>query len=204
MPSYLTAIGPSAFMHNNLRDVKFGPNLAIISSYAFAYPKYKFNDIHIPSAIISIGENAFKGNVILNPLNTKKNIVKIDKTLDELSSVFGVVVSSDFNAENKAGFTDGTIISATSDSNYYNGFAYVKDNLMQFCPSNISIDVENTTLVKVGQDATNAYVPEYISYISSGAFQGCTALTSVSMNDDVKFGPSAFYNCNSLIHISSN
>jgi hypothetical protein len=64
----LKEIGPSAFMHNNLREVTFPQALLSIDAYAFAYPKNKFT-ISIGSSIQHIGENAFYKNVILNPNN---------------------------------------------------------------------------------------------------------------------------------------
>jgi hypothetical protein len=67
----------SAFMHNKFRSIKFGNRIKTISSYAFAYPKYKCN-IHIPRSIRHIGENAFYKNIILNPQNVKNNIISID------------------------------------------------------------------------------------------------------------------------------
>ena len=130
----LKHIGPSAFMFNRFKEVDLGDVLTSIGDGAFAYPKYKFG-IHVPHTIEHIGANAFKNNVILNPNNLKANIASIDIDFNKLSTVLGIEVSSDFLAENKQGFSDGTVVSATVEgSNPFNSFAFVYNGMMNFCP----------------------------------------------------------------------
>ena len=62
--------------------------------------------------------------------------------------MFGVTINPDYIAENRAGFTDGTIVSAAAGGTPLNGFAYIKDNLMNFCPPTLSIDIADRVLVK--------------------------------------------------------
>ena len=45
-----------------------------------------------------------------------------------------ITVNDDYTAENKAGFTDATVISATGGGDPYKSFIYVLDNHMNFCP----------------------------------------------------------------------
>jgi len=120
-------------MYNSLRRVDFPKSLLSIDDYAFAYPKYKF-DIAIEDHIKHIGKNAFYGNVILNPNNIKKNIATISVSLSSISTIMDVTVGYDYTAENAAGFTDATVISATGDGDPYKSFIYVLSNLMHFCP----------------------------------------------------------------------
>lgn len=194
----LRYIGPSAFMNSSFRNIKFGSGLSIIGDYAFAYPKHKF-DINIIGDIQSIGENAFKGNIILNPQNIAKNIVKIRKSYNKLSSVFGISLNAEFEGENRPGFTDDTVISAIgNNNNFYNSFIYVTGNKLKFCPPGLSIDLINRTLVNVEDTITSSFIPQYISYIAPSAFANCTQLTSISANDSLSIGNAAFYNCTSL------
>lgn len=197
----LTYIGPSAFMCNAFSHIKFNSRLKTIGDYAFAYPKKKF-DINLSANISSIGENAFKGNIILNPINYHNNVVKIKKPLSALPNVFGVSLNNDGTAENRPGFTDATIISAVdSNNNYYNSFIYVEDNTLKFCPPYLSIDLFNKTLVKLSTDATSAYVPNYITCIGPSAFNNCTALTSLSANEGLSICEGAFEGCSKLTQI---
>ena len=199
---HLRYIGPSAFMYNHFKSIAFSKDLQTIDDYAFAYPKYKI-DMHILSSIKSIGKNAFKDNIILNPDNTKANIICIDVPLSNLSSVLNVSVDlNDYSAENYQGFTDGTIVSAIWLSNDpYNSFAIVHNNRLNFCPSNLSIDLIDKTLIYVNDDSNDAYVPGYLTAISPSAFINCYQLTSVSAMNSISIGDHAFMNCSSLINI---
>lgn len=130
----VTQIGLSAFIRNRFKSIKFNKSGALtsIGDYAFAYPRYKC-DLYLPKTITSIGENAFKGNIILNPDAVRKNIISVDTAIgkfaaDDYSSVddsiFKVVKNEYAQAFNRAGFTDHTCLSALK-SDYYTGFAYV-------------------------------------------------------------------------------
>lgn len=70
----------------------------------------------------------------MNPNSIKKNIATIDVPLARISTIMDVTVSHDYTAENIAGFTDATVISATGDGDPYKSFIYVLSNLMHFCP----------------------------------------------------------------------
>ena len=113
-------------MHNHFRTIEFGDSLSTIGDYAFAWPKYKIG-LHILSSIQSIGKNAFKDNVILNPENIKANIVSIDIELARLSIVFGIPeIYDDYSAINTIGFSDGTVVSTIFPTNNpYNSFTFV-------------------------------------------------------------------------------
>lgn len=198
----LRIIGPSAFMYNGLRNVSFPSQLEEIGDCAFAHPKYRFQ-IHVKDKIKRIGRDAFKGNVILNPNAVDKNIARIDVKLDDVPGIIGTTVKRDFTAENTLGFTDATIISASgAGANPYNSFAYVKNNVMNFCPTYLSIDILRLALVNVDKATLTAYIPAYLSCISSQAFMGCAELTSVSADESLSIGPSAFYGCINLKQIA--
>lgn len=161
-------------MYGRWRDVDFGTSLQVIGDYAFSYGKYKYG-IHIPSTISCISYNAFKGNVILNPDNISANIVSIDIKTERLSNVMNITkISDDYSAENVPGFTDGTVVSAIYESNNpYNSFAFAYDGKLNFCPSNISIDLLNKILVKADENSISACVPPYLTAIGPSAFYGC-------------------------------
>ena len=199
--SHLSTIGASAFMYNHFRQVEFPLALTAIGDYGFAHPKYRF-PIHIKQNIKSIGQNAFKGNVVLNPNNIAKNVARVDVDIYALSNIMHVTPDSNYIAENRVGFTDATVVSASSPTaDPYKSFAYVLSNQMHFCPQNLSIDILNRALVAVDKSSITAYVPAYLSCINAQAFIDCTALTAVSADESLSIGPSAFYNCISLNRI---
>ena len=199
--SHLSTIGASAFMYNHFRQVEFPLSLESIGDYAFAHPKYRF-PIHIKQNIKSIGQNAFKGNVVLNPNNIAKNVARVDVDIYALSNIMHVTPDSNYIAENRVGFTDATVVSASSPTaDPYKSFAYVLSNQMHFCPQNLSIDILNRVLVAVDKSSITSYVPAYLSCINAQAFIDCMALTAVSADESLSIGPSAFYNCISLNRI---
>jgi hypothetical protein len=79
----------------------------------------------------------------LNPNNIKKNIISVQCDISSFPSIFNITINEMDYADNKAGFTDATVISATHSANKYNAFAYIHNNKMMFCPSNLSIDLLN-------------------------------------------------------------
>lgn len=199
-------------MYNRFKSVEFGSSLSSVGAGAFAFPKYKF-DIHLPSAISasSIGRNAFKKNVILNPENVKANTVSVDVLAESLSTVLGISpggIAPDFTAENVAGFTDGTVVSATYMANMPNSFAIAYNGLMNFCPSNVSIDLQDHAFTRADPSSITALVPKYASNISPSAFMDCTSLVSVHsyglnghyMLEDVE--DYAFCNCYALSNVA--
>ena len=193
-------IGPSAFIYNHLKSLKFNSNnILSIEDYAFAYPKYKF-DIDVPGSIEHVGQRAFYKNKILNPEALDKNIAKFGKNnVRDLLSVFNVRLDSNYCAENIAGFTDYTCISATGTNvNYLSDFAIVLDNKMNFCPDNVQIDLLNGELVAANKSAITAFVPSYVRKIGTSAFMDSASLTALSANEGLEFGVSAFANCKKL------
>ena len=203
----LKHIGASAFMNSTFSNVDYGTSLTSIGDYAFAYPKHKFT-IKVPNSIYvagkqTIGENAFKGNIILNPKSISKNIAEFDISISCLSTVLGHTLDSNNIASNVQGFTDATVLSATNGGDYYQSFAYVYDGKVNYCPQCLSIDLTAQALVRVDTSVLTAFVPSYLTCISSQAFMDCSSLTCVSAQSGLSIGPSAFMNCSSLVNIVS-
>ena len=136
----------------------------------------------------------------MNPEALDKNIAKFGKNnVRDLLSVFNVRLDSNYCAENIAGFTDYTCISATGTNvNYLSDFAIVLDNKMNFCPDNVQIDLLNRELVAANKNAITAFVPSYVRKIGTSAFMDSASLTALSANEGLEFGVSAFANCKKL------
>ena len=67
--------------------------------------------------------------MILNPNNIAKNIAKVDVDIYALSDIMHVTPNSNYVAENRVGFTDATVVSASSPmADPYKSFAYVLSN----------------------------------------------------------------------------
>ena len=67
--------------------------------------------------------------MVLNPNNIAKNIAKVDVDIYTLSDIMHVSCNSDYIAENRVGFTDATVVSASSPTaDPYKSFAYVLSN----------------------------------------------------------------------------
>lgn len=196
-------LGLSSFIYNHIKQLTLNSKLETIDDYAFAYPKYKF-DINIPRSVQKIGKNAFYKNVILNPNATEKNLVKIDRDdIYDVLDILGVSIDSEFTAENRAGFTDSTCISAVGpNSNYYSGYAFIESNRMHICPEDLSIDILNRTLVKSDPHAVTSYVPHYIKKIGDAAYADSASLTAISADEGIAIGISAFANCINLDHFN--
>ena len=67
--------------------------------------------------------------MILNPNNIAKNIAKVDVDIYALSDIMHVTPNSNYVADNRVGFTDATVVSASSPmADPYKSFAYVLSN----------------------------------------------------------------------------
>lgn len=165
-------IGPSAFICSRLREIRFNKQgLTSIGDYAFAYPKYKCT-MQIPKSIKSIGANAFKKNVILNPEKVEKNIISI--ALDNVGEVLDVIhslSSPDFTAQNTIGVTDHTCLMANGDGSVEgSNYIYAFDKKLHFSPDNMYINIYKKSLASADGSIISALVPPYVNEISAGAF----------------------------------
>ena len=67
--------------------------------------------------------------MVLNPNNIAKNIARVDVDIYALSDIMHISCDSNYIAENRVGFTDATVVSASSStSDPYKSFAYVLSN----------------------------------------------------------------------------
>ena len=65
----------------------------------------------------------------MNPNNIAKNVARVDVDIYALSDIMHVSCNSDYIAENRVGFTDATVVSASSPAaDPYKSFAYVLSN----------------------------------------------------------------------------
>ena len=65
----------------------------------------------------------------MNPNNIAKNVARVDVDIYTLSDIMHVSCNSDYIAENRVGFTDATVVSASSPAaDPYKSFAYVLSN----------------------------------------------------------------------------
>ena len=65
----------------------------------------------------------------MNPNNIAKNVARVDVDIYALSDIMHVSCNSNYIAENRVGFTDATVVSASSPAaDPYKSFAYVLSN----------------------------------------------------------------------------
>ena len=65
----------------------------------------------------------------MNPNNIAKNIARVDVDIYALSDIMHISCDSNYIAENRVGFTDATVVSASSSTaDPYKSFAYVLSN----------------------------------------------------------------------------
>jgi len=107
-------------------------------------------------------------------------------------------LSDDYTAFNTVSATDDTVFLATKATKN-NNFIYVKNNMLNACPKDLSIDILEREVIGCDTTATSAFIPEYVYHVGESAFMNCTALTSVSsVNETLDISESAFYGCTSL------
>ena len=191
----VTSIGDRAFNAcSGLTSVSIPNSVTSIGSYAF-------NDCHgltsvsIPNSVTSIGGDAFSYCIGLTSVTIPNGVTSIGSyafyycsdltsvTIPNSVSHIGYAVFHNCSTLNSINVAPGNTHYSSIDGVLYN---YVQDTLMQ-CP------VAKTSVT----------IPNSVTSIGNGAFNGCRGLTSITIpNSLTSIGDIAFYGCRGLTSIT--
>jgi len=191
MPHGVTSIGDHAFAAcKNLNTIFLPDSLASIGNYAFSDCS-SLTSLTIPNSVTSIGSNAFNNCTGLTSIAILNRLTNVD----------------DYS------FYQCTSLPA------FDGFQYItwgneisivkylgRDQLVTV-PSLINgmpvTKLLGNVFVESGSTLIGVSLPDSLTRIGSGAFSGCTGLTSIAIPNSVTdIGQSAFNSCTGLTSIA--
>jgi hypothetical protein len=162
----VTSIGDSAFFfYTNLASITIPDSVTTIGNGAFFYCS-SLTSITIPNSVTSIGQEAFRQCFSLASITIPSSVLTINNSaFRQCSSLANIVVDS--------------------------------ENTSYSSLNNVLFNKAQTTLIlyAIGLSSTSYTIPNSVTSIDAGAFQGCN-LTSITIpNGLLTIGGSAFYGC---------
>lgn len=188
LPDGVTKIGPSAFYGcSKLTTVNIPAKLEEIDDYTFSGCT-QLTDIKLSESVTYVGESAFEGCSNLNSVTLSENTETIgDCAFYECDSLYSInlenvsqIGAGDFAYKIIGDFTDSTL--TFKDDTYA-----INDDFLSY----------NEYVKKIN-------LPDSLTSIGVSAFEGCSALKTVTIPDSCGVQAMAFYGCSSLTDINYN
>lgn len=203
--------------------VEFATPMTTIKKWAFSSSKEDWKSIILPNTLTTIANEAFRASAIAEIVFPGSvTFIEYDafKYSQNLQSV--IFEPSPTNTPLRIGYLDsagdamGPFTGARLEYIYVNrDFVYVDEYNELFEPDDIlegifaCSDYQNTVKVVIGEQLPVIYdhmfaslaieeiiIPDHITYIGTGAFRECEALTSITIPSSVEYiGEWAFYHC---------
>ncbi|MDD6132326.1 MAG: leucine-rich repeat protein [Bacteroidales bacterium] len=186
----VTSIGDKAFGEcSGLTSVSIPNSVTSIGNYAFAFCS-GLTSVTIPNSVTSIGKGDFKGCSGLTSVTIPNSVTSIgDKAFEDCSGLTSVTIPNSVTSILGNAFSGcsglESIVVESGNSKYDS-----RDNC------NAIIETVTNTLLA---GCKNTTIPNSVTSIGYGAFNGCSGLTSASIPNSVTYiGEYAFWDCSSL------
>ena len=197
IPENVLSIGNSAFNHcSSLKSVNMSDTVESIGSSAF-YACSSLESFSVPAGVTRINSSAFAYCTSLKSFSMWDNVTFIgEQAFSHCTSLPRITISSDVIEIGASAFEGCTSLKSLSIPRTVKtvGAKAAKD-----CTA-----LERVTFAgEVYPTYVGVVIPPILNEsIGESAFEGCTALTSVSMPDEIKtIGKRAFYGCTRLYYI---
>ena len=228
IPGNVETIGDSAFSGCvNITSLTLRSGIKTIGEEAFN--GIKITNLVVPNSVTSIGVGAFKGCNSLTSISVP--FVGASRTASNYSAVFGYIFgyttnvpytssSAWYSTTNSTTFVNDkytTISSATwqyscynskSSSNYFDSCYYLQSYYYYIPTSLTTVTITDATSISTAAfngctNITSIVLNDEVTTINSYAFQNCTKLESADIGTGLAaLNSYAFYNCSALTSIT--
>ena len=207
IPGNVTSIGSYAFSGcENITTLTLESGIETIGDYAFQ--NLKVTSVVVPDSVESIGVGAFKGCDSLESISLP--FVGASRDAEAYNGVFGYIFgyTTKVRNYNNYGYLDGTEYKSASSTEYVNTqYSSVSGATWQYSAYDC-YDYRSSTIKAYVLRSYFYYIPTTLTsvvitdatVIPVAAFNGCTNITSVVLNDEVEtIEKYAFQNCTGLV-----
>lgn len=215
----VTSIGASAFSNCYALTEIVLPSTVTSIDYCAFYNCSALRSIVIPNGVTSIGYSAFSGCTDLTSVTLPNTVKSIgDRAFEQCSSLKSIVIPNSVSEIGQFVFSKSGVTNLEISKNLTN----IQPNSFADCPDLMSIHVDeknpafctdaNGVLFNKDMSVLYSYpggrpgtyvIPNSVTCLETGAFDGSIHLTDVSIPSSVKeIGDAAFYDCSSLKSIT--
>jgi hypothetical protein len=191
----VTTIGSFVFSGVSLTNVTIGTNVTDIEQGAFS-GCINLTNITIPNSVTSIGNEAFADCSSLTNVTIGNHVASIgDSAFFTCTNLIGITIPNsitNIGSEVFAGCSRLTSITVDAQNLFFTSVNGILFNKFQ------------TSLIEAPGSIAGRYtIPKTVASIASGAFSGCSKLTSITIANIVSsIGSEAFAGCSSLTNVT--
>ena len=204
IPSSVTSIGSGAFEAcYGMTSVSIPSSVTSIESSTFRSCR-SLTSVSIPPSITTIGTFAFEGCKSLTSVSIPSSVTSIEfDAFNNCSSLTSVSIPSSVTSiESCAFYNCGSLTSVI----FLGSEMSISHNAFTGTPwleSQGDFAIGGSTLFAYRGSGGSVIIPSSVTTIGSGAFSGCTNLTSVSLGNNVtKINEDAFKGCTALASVA--
>ena len=213
IPDSVTMIGDWAFSGcSSLTSVTIGDSVTTIEDYAF-FGCSNLTSITIPDSVTTIGSNAFQYCRSLTSITIPDSVTTIGRNaFNNCTTLKSITIPDSVTTIGGGAFaycsslTSVTIPDRVTTIGVwaFSGCSSMVEFSGKFASDDGRCIIIDSTILAYANASGNTYtIPDSVTTIEWGTFEGCSSLTSVTIPDSVtSIGTSAFAYCNSLTTVT--